>query len=265
MNVNLATHCATAARFAETSCRGFCSRCGRHHTLAAGNARKACFKLMGDLLKHACLDFNSAPEQRRAHFSTAQLFQPAGGQMFGILECTDVSGDTVFLKAFSGQYNGIWQVPGWAPPLPDVDAFNALVRDGDPKIKALDARIEKTAPGRNRETARQQRKQLSQYLTRKIHALYAIRNFRGDTLSLDAFFQKEPPTGAGDCCAPKLLNHAVRRRLKPLSLAEFYWGAPNRSGTRRHGRFYQACREKCAPLLGHMLCGAETRYDNATN
>ena len=41
--------------------------------------------------------------------------------------------------------------------------------------------------------------------------------------------------------------------LKPLALAEFWWGPPPPTGDRRHGVFYPACRGKCVPILGHML------------
>jgi tRNA pseudouridine32 synthase/23S rRNA pseudouridine746 synthase len=34
------------------------------------------------------------------------------------------------------------------------------------------------------------------------------------------------PAGTGDCCAPKLLHEAALRGLKPVGLAEFWFGAP---------------------------------------
>ncbi len=66
-----------------------------------------------------------------------------------------------------------------------------------------------------------------------------------------------PPSGAGDCAAPKLLHFAYRNKLKPLALAEFWWGASPSSKVRRHGYYYPACRSKCEPILGHMLRGLE--------
>ena len=64
-------------------------------------------------------------------------------------------------------------------------------------------------------------------------------------------------TICGDCCAPKLLDHAARNNLKPVGIAEFYWGPSNPSQTKKHGQFYPACRGKCEPILGHMLEGME--------
>ena len=66
-----------------------------------------------------------------------------------------------------------------------------------------------------------------------------------------------PPSGAGDCAAPKLLQFAYQHKLKPIALAEFWWGASPSSKVRRHGYYYPACRSKCEPILGHMLQGLE--------
>jgi len=85
-----------------------------------------------------------------------------------------------------------------------------------------------------------------------------VNNFRGQSAILDEVIgsTRNKPTGIGDCCAPKLLNHAALSNLTPVSLAEFYFGRENRSDTRQHGRFYPPCEDKCQPLLGYLLCGA---------
>ena len=66
------------------------------------------------------------------------------------------------------------------------------------------------------------------------------------------------PCGCGDCCAPKLLAECSLRGLKPLSIAEVWMGVSTRGeGDREEGEFYGACRGRCRPILGHMLCGAD--------
>lgn len=99
---------------------------------------------------------------------------------------------------------------------------------------------------------------MSQELMQKLHAIYRLANFRGQTSTLFAAYINDGgiPTGTGDCCAPKLLHQAATMNLTPVSIAEFYWGKVNRSQSRHHGRFYPSCREKCWPILGHLLCGA---------
>ncbi|SEM24513.1 tRNA pseudouridine32 synthase / 23S rRNA pseudouridine746 synthase [Stigmatella aurantiaca] len=93
-------------------------------------------------------------------------------------------------------------------------------------------------------------------LMKRIHGTYALRNARGTHRPLrDVFAPGEPPSGAADCAAPKLLAFAFAQGLRPLALAEFWWGAPPATGGRVSGAFYGACREKCGPLLPFLLEG----------
>ena len=64
-----------------------------------------------------------------------------------------------------------------------------------------------------------------------------------------------PPSGAGECCAPKLLQAAYLRGLHPLAMAEYWYGRPKGGEVRVHGEHYPACRGKCLPVLGWMLQG----------
>ena len=85
---------------------------------------------------------------------------------------------------------------------------------------------------------------------------YVVTSARGQRRPLvDLFAPVPPPGGAGDCAAPKLLGHALAQELRPLALAEFWWGAPPITGGRHHGTFYPACRGKCGPILPHLLDG----------
>ena len=129
---------------------------------------------------------------------------------------------------------------------------------GDHRIKELGRAI--AAGSGDNAALKAERKRLSQSLMKELHALYHLKNFRGETKPLSDFFQHANgiPTGAGDCCAPKLLNQAIGQNLRPRGLAEFYWGATNRSGTRHHEEFHGSCASRCHPILGFMLCGAVT-------
>ncbi len=188
-------------------------------------------------------------------FSTDYLWSDARGQMFGVLECADGSGNTVVLKAFSCQYNGEWLVDGWAPPIFDVDAFHKLTQPVYKAINALRQRIQNDPQNKD---LIEQRAGLSRNLMRKIHGLYTLTNFNGEERPLfDVFDAKTVPAGTGDCCAPKLLNHAALHGLKPIGLSEFYFGKESKSGARQHGEFYPACKEKCQPILGFMVKGEE--------
>ncbi len=103
---------------------------------------------------------------------------------------------------------------------------------------------------------KQWRKQLSRELQAQMHAAYSLTNFSGQSLSLQQLMPGGSPTGTGDCCAPKLLHYAATNGLKPLAMAEFWWGAS--SEEKIHGQFYGACAERCQPLMGFLLSGLKT-------
>ena len=106
---------------------------------------------------------------------------------------------------------------------------------------------------------KKRRKVLSKNLQKKLFAQYQFLNANGEVTDLNAIFAKlpehTPPSGAGDCAAPKLLQYAYKHNLKPLAMAEFWWGAPPKSAIRHHLHYYPSCYSKCQPILGHMLEG----------
>lgn len=98
----------------------------------------------------------------------------------------------------------------------------------------------------------------SRMLMKEVHDAYVITNARGEQRPLRALFAPgEPPGGAGDCAGPKLLGDAYRQGLRPLALAEVWWGAPPLTGDRHAGTFYPSCRGKCGPILPFMLEGLD--------
>ncbi|MBW4667034.1 MAG: RluA family pseudouridine synthase [Cyanomargarita calcarea GSE-NOS-MK-12-04C] len=104
---------------------------------------------------------------------------------------------------------------------------------------------------------KQQRKELSRQLQTQMHAAYSLMNFFGRSLSLQQLMPSGLPTGTGDCCAPKLLHYAATHNLKPLAMAEFWWG--DSYGDKIQGEFYGACAERCQPLMGFLLSGLSQR------
>ena len=105
---------------------------------------------------------------------------------------------------------------------------------------------------------------VSRGFMRRIHETYAISSARGERRPLRALYAPaEPPSGAADCAAPKLLAFALAHGLTPLALAEFWWGAPPAAGGRVSGAYYGACRDKCGPLLPFMLSGLEVAAPRA--
>ena len=69
-----------------------------------------------------------------------------------------------------------------------------------------------------------------------------------------------PPSGAGECCEPKLLQYAFLHGYKPISMAMFWWGPSPKTEIRQHGNYYPACNGKCKPILEWMLKGIDVDY-----
>lgn len=168
------------------------------------------------------------------------------GKMFGVLLY-----EGRYLAAFSAKLDGSYDHEGFVPPV-----------------------FEMTAPPVGTSKAESQR------LQRLLFANYHFLNGKGETkdlleifaneppiLSPEEWFDKDerlkvkseriPPSGAGECCAPKLLQYAFLHGLKPVELAEFWIGAPSKTEIRREGVFYAPCSGRCVPILRHMLQGTD--------
>ena len=127
-----------------------------------------------------------------------------------------------------------------------------LKRQRDETLQPLKQLIE--AADRRMRALKQQRKELSRELQTQMHAAYTLVNFLGKSRSISSLMPSNSiPTGTGDCCAPKLLHYAAANNLKPLAMAEFWWGPP--SGDKIQGEFYGACGDRCQPLMGFLLSG----------
>lgn len=104
------------------------------------------------------------------------------------------------------------------------------------------------------------RKAMSEALQERIFRLFVVSNARGERRDLVEVFKPLgtlPPAGAGECCAPRLLNYAFGHGLRPVCMAEFWWGESPVGEVRHHGHFYPACRSKCKPILEYMLQGLD--------
>lgn len=115
--------------------------------------------------------------------------------------------------------------------------------------------------GANIEELKKQRKERSGALQQELFDAYFFLNKDGQKKSLGAIFSEtvfgKPPAAAGECATPKLLQYAFLHNLKPLAMAEFWWGASPKSEVRKHKHFYPACTGKCEPILKHMLAGID--------
>jgi len=103
---------------------------------------------------------------------------------------------------------------------------------------------------------KKERKERSTKLQKRLFDQYQFLNQTGEVKTLSDIFQQDIPTsGAGECAAPKLLQYAFQYQMKPIAMAEFWWGQSPKTVVRKHKHFYPACIGKCKPILTHMLDG----------
>ena len=103
---------------------------------------------------------------------------------------------------------------------------------------------------------KKERIQKSNYLQETLFQNYAFLNSKKEPKSLLDIFSNppiKPPAGSGECAAPKLLQYAFLNDLRPICMAEFWWGISPNSEIRKHKNFYPACQSRCKPILSHML------------
>ena len=180
------------------------------------------------------------------------------GKMFGVLVVATPSGSFGFLAAYSGLLEGRNDWPYFVPPVFDAQQPDGHFKQTEREISAMDPAQHPLL-----------RKQMSQELQLWLFHQYQFLNARGETRDLVDLWQDYhcsprlrrkyplPPGGAGDCCAPKLLQYAYQQHLKPVCMAEFWWGDSPKSEVRHHGQFYPSCRGKCKPILTWMLQGLD--------
>lgn len=139
-----------------------------------------------------------------------------------------------------------------------VRKFDALLAEADEKAEKFESRLERL---------HQERKSRSDALQSWIFRQFKVHNAAGKISDIEEIFRKEgiaPPSGTGECAAPKLLECAYRLGLRPLAIGEFWYGNSPDSEIRRHGCFYPSCAGKCGPLLRFMLQGLDMENRDKT-
>lgn len=177
---------------------------------------------------------------------------PKEGKMFGVLVVETAQQQLGFLAAYSGLLEGHNDWGYFVPPIFDAQQPNGYFKTREREIMASE-----------------EHKQMSQELQTWLFHQYQLLNARGETKDLVDVWQDYhcserirrkfplPPGGTGDCCAPKLLQYAYKEGLKPICMAEFWWGESPKNLIRHHEQFYPACRGKCKPVLTWMMQGLD--------
>ena len=188
------------------------------------------------------------------------------GKMFGVLVVQTELNQVGYIAAFSGKLAGVNQLGRFVPPVFDALTENSFLNIGMEQLNSINNEILNLNPDSadhcdELEFLKSERRESSIALQNKLFEHYFFLNRTGKKRSLIEIFKnagyKNPPSGAGDCAAPKLLQFAFQNNLKPMAMGEFWWGLSPKSETWKHGRFYPSCKEKCKPILEHMLEGID--------
>ena len=132
--------------------------------------------------------------------------------------------------------------------------YRRMKKKAGEQIETLKAQLEVfDAPIREMKAERRQR---SDELQEWLFSHFEMVNGNGERRNLIDIFRDtslgRPPSGAGECCEPKLLQYAHLHGLQPVQMAMFWVGPSPKVEIRHHGRFYPACRGKCLPILRWM-------------
>lgn len=129
-------------------------------------------------------------------------------------------------------------------------AWNARMAEAEIIVNQLRQEIDRL---------KEERKTRSAALQHWLFSQYRVLNANGKVRDLYDIFRKTPqgvpPAGSGECAAPKLLQYAYLHGMKPIAMAEFWWGDSPKGEVRHHGYYYPACKSKCEPILNYMLSG----------
>ena len=192
---------------------------------------------------------------------------PKEGKMFGVLVVSLPPSPSIqrgslgFLAAYSGLLEGRNDWLYFVPPVYDAQQPDGYFKTKEREISLTSHLSPLTS------------KAMSQDLQLWLFHQYQLLNARGETKDLVDIWQEYysrpklrkkfplPPGGTGDCCAPKLLQYAYQHGLKPVCMAEFWWGASTKTELRQHLNYYPACRGKCKPILTWMLQGLDVDPD----
>ena len=228
-------------------------------------------------------------EERRGH-----------GVMIGSLVCSNAAGQRVVLHAVSGISVSAMFVEGPStssgtahiivPPIVSERAVAAALAKNDKKIHeltdalrdrerhckagqkqsgglflaSLRAAVLRRAMGQQEELIKQ-RTALTDESLRNVFDLYEFTRFDGTKITLNQIIAEHggrlPPTGTGNCCAPKLLSYAFEHGLTPISMDEVFYGrdTPNK----KNGVSYPPCDERCGYILPSIL-GLEILYRDSS-
>jgi tRNA pseudouridine32 synthase/23S rRNA pseudouridine746 synthase len=190
------------------------------------------------------------------------------GKMFGVLVVQKEDNTLEYLGTISGKLPENAKCNQFVPSVFDDSVGNYFINKGMTELTEIGLQIKTSTSSYEIITLKEKRKQQSIALQQRLFENYHFLNFTGKSKNLLEIFESSshayPPSAAGECAAPKLLQYAIQNELKPIALAEFWWGSSIQNKEMIHADFYPACKDRCRPILEYMLEDSEL-YDRREN
>lgn len=180
------------------------------------------------------------------------------GLMIGALVCKEkilfsVSGISRQLEVINNNLDFKFEI---VPPIVSDEKIADALKENDEEIHKLTERINS-----GEKDLIPQRTALTDDSLRKVFSLYEFTVCGGKKISLNTIIQNHngslPPTGTGDCCAPRLLSYAYCHNYTPVSMDEVFYGKDTKNKTNLTS--YPPCDERCGYILPEIL-GIEILY-----
>lgn len=203
------------------------------------------------------------------------------GVTLGILVCKNNDGEELVLAANSGNAKklvfrkaneNIGETDGtqfiFVDSIVTGEQIESALKKNDLEIHEITDKIKKLNKkcGAEYEDLNSKLKTMCAESLSKVHELYFFNCVDGKLRSLKEICTKNhplhqfknPPTGTGDCSAPKLLDYAFKNHLVPISMAECRFSAEDKTDPQKI-ELLPPCDERCGIILPAML-GIEILY-----
>lgn len=183
-------------------------------------------------------------------------FNVQKGKMFGVL-VIQKGENFYYLGTISGKLLGDSKCDKFVPSVFKDSTDDYFINKGMTELTKIGRLIKQSKNQVEINELKEKRKLKSLALQKQLFENYSFLNIHGQKKNVVEIFEQslhgKPPAAAGECAAPKLLQFALEHNLKPIAIAEFWWGNPPKNNERDHTVFYPACKNKCRPILEYML------------
>lgn len=179
------------------------------------------------------------------------------GKMFGVLVVQKQDASYCYLGTASGELSREATCDKFTPPVFNEAIDDYYFRKGMLGVTAIGAQIKNCNDPVEIRDLKEKRRQksigLQQYLFENSKFLNGQGKVKNTLEIFEMSAQVKPPAATGECAAPKMLQYALQNDLKPIALAEFWWGNTSKDNKRVHQVYYPSCKAKCQPILEYML------------